>query len=325
MLIAIDGGGTKTEALLVARDGAVTNRAVGGPTNLNSVGAERACEELRALLDTLTEPSGGCRVPYDAVFAGLSGAGREGARVQFERMLVHLLPHTVKQRVDSDLLGALSSGIGHADGAVIIAGTGSSALVRVGARRWQIGGWGHLIDDAGSGFDIGSRALKAALRALDGRAEPTALAAALEARLGMPVNEAIPALYAGGKQMIAGFARLVLEMEDDAVARRIVSEEADELAGMARAAARYVAPDAAFPVVMAGSVWRNERLRAQAQAAAPRNVRWVAPALPPVFGAAVEAAFDAGAEPDAAFERRFAASYAALLEEERPGDSKAPD
>ncbi len=308
MLIAIDGGGTKTEALLVARDGEVRARALGGPTNLNSVGAETACDELRALLEKLTESSGGCRVPYAAVFAGLSGAGRESARTQFEQMLVHLLPHTVKQRVDSDLLGALSSGAGTADGAVIIAGTGSSTLVRQGASRWQIGGWGHLIDDAGGGFDIGSRGLKAVLRAFDGRGEPTALTGLMEARLGMPVSEAIPVLYAGGKQMIAGLARLVLEAEDDPVACRIIAEEADELAGMARAAADHFSGEC--PIVMAGSIWRNDRLRRLTQSAAPETVRWISPVQPPVYGCAVEAACDAGATPDEAFEQRFARSYA---------------
>ena len=73
--------------------------------------------------------------------------------------------------VKSDAFNALNGEIGLSDGIAMISGTGSSAFTRQGGVVAQVGGWGHLIDDAGSGYALGRACLAAAYRALDGRGE----------------------------------------------------------------------------------------------------------------------------------------------------------
>ena len=71
--------------------------------------------------------------------------------------------------------------------------------MRRGQEVFRIGGWGYLLDSAGSGYDIGRQALEAALRAQDGRGCPTALSAKLADALGAPVQDSLTRLYAEGK------------------------------------------------------------------------------------------------------------------------------
>ena len=70
--------------------------------------------------------------------------------------------------------------LGHVDGASMICGTGSSLYFRKGDSYSYTGGWGYLIDSCGSGYVLGRYAIQAAVRAHDGRAEPTILCELLE-------------------------------------------------------------------------------------------------------------------------------------------------
>ena len=311
MLICMDGGGTKTEALLVCEDGRVLERRLGGPSNPNALGAGPAVTQVKALILALLKEHGGGEAPISAVFLGLSGAGMKAARAPFEEMLQKTLPNAQSTRVGSDALGALSSGVRKRDGVVLIAGTGSAAFCRRGRELFQTGGWGQLIDDAGSGYDIARKGFRAVLRAHDGRAPQTALSKAFNDKLGAPVWESIPQIYQGGKQLIANFAPLVLEMENDPVADRIVQEAADDLTAMALAAGKHLSQDAPCPVVLAGSIWKNDRLRLLVTGRLPNRFEWIRPTLPPVYGATVEACADAGGLTDDGFEARFRASYPA--------------
>lgn len=76
----------------------------------------------------------------------------------------------------SDVEIALFASYGSDDGIVLIAGTGSIAVMRTAGNTIQrCGGWGPRIDDAGSGFWIAHQALLAVARELDGRDVPTRL------------------------------------------------------------------------------------------------------------------------------------------------------
>jgi N-acetylglucosamine kinase-like BadF-type ATPase len=76
----------------------------------------------------------------------------------------------------SDAAIALHAAIGNAPGIIVISGTGSIAYAR--DERGNVlrsGGWGTAFDDAGSGFELGRRAIVAALHDYDGRGEHTLL------------------------------------------------------------------------------------------------------------------------------------------------------
>lgn len=310
-LIGIDGGGTKTDAALCDETGRVRVRRTDGPTNPTSVPKETVAKRLEGLLDTLTAPLGGRKAQIDGCFVGVGGGGIAGNRVFLANCLTCLLPGARALANGSDSVNALSSGIGIGDGIVAIAGTGSSVFARVGGMMHQTGGWGYLLGDEGSGYDLGRRALVAALRALDGRGPETVLTRLCAQKLGMPVTQAVAGIYEKGRAFIADFAPLLLEARD--LGDSVASEQAGQAVGclceaIRVAGARLDAP--VKPVVMAGSVWQSGGfVETRARDLLGEHFRLIRPTLPPLYGAILEAAALARVPTDAAFERAFRSSF----------------
>ena len=152
--IAIDGGGTKTEAVLCTGDGGIICRTLAGSTNPNDVGAAESGARLRRAADTLRAALPvGERVT--ALFAGVSGATGN----------IHALESALAGAADKVTVGndalCLLATAGRGDAVCLIAGTGSVCFVRCGGVLHRIGGWGYLIDGGGGGYDIGRDALSA--------------------------------------------------------------------------------------------------------------------------------------------------------------------
>lgn len=267
-VIALDGGGTKTDAVLVDREGRVLARRQGGASNPHDGGVAASVAVVQALAEDLIRTAG-----VDAadcfLFGGIAGA--LNYRVELEQELARRLSG-VAVSVDSDMISLLTAALGDADGACVICGTGSACFLRHQGRVFRIGGWGYLLDSGGSGYDIGRQALEAVLRAHDGRGPDTVLADLLATRLGMPVPDALGRLYAEGKTLIASLAPAVFEAAEagDAVAVQIRAANAAALAELVPAAYRRWTPGEPMPVVLDGGVSRR----------APRWLELVAACLP---------------------------------------------
>lgn len=225
--IGLDGGGTKTEGVLVDREGHVLARRVVGPSNPNDCGVETSVRVIAGLARELAEMAG---VPLTAcfLFAGIAGSlnHKEDLMMRLETLCGG------RVAVDSDMVNLLSAELADRDGACVISGTGSACFLRLGGELTRIGGWGYLLDSAGSGYDMGRQALEAALRAYDGRGPETALTADLAERLGAPVQDALSRLYGEGRPLIASLAPAVFEAaaDGDAVAGAILDRNAAALA-----------------------------------------------------------------------------------------------
>ena len=283
MLLGIDGGGTKTDALLTDNEGNVLFRRIGGGSNLNDSGLGAVEEHLRALFADL--PAG----PIDAVYAGVAGGATSDNSQILGQCLRELLPQAKCIEVTSDMPNAYYTVDGVRDGICVVAGTGASGGALVGGKLRQVGGWGHLIDDAGSGFDVGRAVLRAVLRAHDGRGPQTALTPLVEKQLGMPAQDAIGMLYREGRHKIASFAPLAFAaMEEDEVARGIVETAAEELCALIRAAARHLSAPPYF-TVLCGGLWKAQPLYARVKALLGADYDLRLPTLPPVCGCAAAA------------------------------------
>ena len=303
-LLGLDGGGTKTEALLCTVEGRAVGHAIGGPASLTGQREEDAFSHIRRTLMEAMAAVGGLEAPIAAYYAGISGAGLPANRQRFSRLLRGLLPRAEIGNVGSDAVNALSAGIGGEDGIIAIAGTGSSVFARRAGVMHQVGGWGYLLGDEGSGFDLGRRALTAALPCLDGRGRETALLPLCQAKAGGALPQWIPELYGpDAKARIAGFAPVLLSAAaaGDAVAGRELRLAA---ADMARAIRRAGQIAQSSRVVLGGSVWKDGGYRAQVRRHLPGDWRFLSPRLPPVYGAVVLAAVLAHVPWSAAFERR---------------------
>lgn len=190
---------------------------------------------------------------------------------------------------------ALAGAVGER-GAILIAGTGSICFGKDGqGNEARAGGFGHLLDDEGSGYAIGRDILSAVLRAWDGRGASTLLTGAVEERLGAADPKAVVAYaYDPGhtKADIAALAPLLGPgaQAGDEAALSIVQHASSELFLLAKAVfTRLAMPSCAL--AMTGSIFENCHPVREATAALVRQEYPAAHIIPPRMGAAMGAAF----------------------------------
>lgn len=188
---------------------------------------------------------------------------------------------------------ALVGGAEELSGVIIIAGTGSIVYgIDAAVREAQAGGWGHLLGDEGSGYDIARRALQAVARAADGRGVPTQLSALmLDALEFSHPRNLIPWMHSVGKDKVAQLAGVVFDAANanDPVAQGILNAAADELALAARVVIEKLGFDQPFNLVLSGGIFTHQpifvaSLRNRLRNLAP-HARVCLPKREPAYGA----------------------------------------
>jgi len=272
LILGLDGGGSKTLALLADATGRVLGRGTSGSSNYQNIGAEAAWAALdgaiaAAFADTCTctKPQVQCRCagrspgPLAAVCLGLAGVDRPEDRTLFEGWAAERFggaPVVIAN--DAELV--LAAGTPDDWGVAVISGTGSIVFGRhPSGKMARAGGWGHILGDEGSGYAIGIAALRAVMCAFDGRGPQTALTAAVLAHWGLSAPpDLVGRVYREdvGATDIAGLARLVdaAAGAGDAVARGILHAAGRDLAITVAAVVRRLGLPAPTPCALAGGV-----------------------------------------------------------------------
>ena len=248
--LAVDGGGTKTLALIVDDAGQQLGRGIAGGSNQHAVGLHHALAQLHAAVEAAARQAK-CAPPFARAWLGLAGIDRPADVVLLH---AHLAPLASELRLTNDAELVLG-GLRGEPGVALIAGTGSIALgVDRAGRVVRVGGWGHLLGDEGSGYDIGRRALQVALRMADGRDPRGLLLDCVLAHFGVSRHEDLIERVYGqpAKSAVAGLAPSVLQAArgGDQQARAIAHAAADELAHAALTIARLL-PAANTPTALA--------------------------------------------------------------------------
>ncbi|ROL56640.1 hypothetical protein D9V87_10435 [Bacteroidetes/Chlorobi group bacterium MS-B_bin-24] len=178
-IIGIDGGGTRTRAILKRGDEILSQTTV-GTTRVGSVGVGESCERLLTIITDLCDQAELDTSEVDIVVAGLAGVWLD----EEKQRSTHLLKTLARTQniplsdviITSDAEIAVEGAFGGNNGIVLIVGTGSIAIGKIGKDKFvRCGGWGIELDDEGSGAWIGREGLTAVVRALDGRGKPTML------------------------------------------------------------------------------------------------------------------------------------------------------
>jgi N-acetylglucosamine kinase-like BadF-type ATPase len=314
VVLGVDGGGSHTRAWIAHEDGTVVGRGMAGPSNVHVLGVDAS---RRVIVEAVTAAWRAMGAPgerpcgFRAVFAGVAGAGAfDDQRALSSALAADFGLDPANCRVDHDLRVALAGALGGRPGAVLVAGTGSACFGAVpDGRTWKAGGWGAQLDDGGSGHWLGLQALRAVVRAADGRGMESTLTGMVSARIGMSEPRAIiQALANGGltREAVAALAPDVLAAAEagDAVAVDIVERGAVELAAMVAAVWRALGlasePKAALAgtgsVLEKGLVYR--KACADALAKEVPGVVLAEPHLPSVAGAVLLALQVAGVSTD---------------------------
>jgi N-acetylglucosamine kinase-like BadF-type ATPase len=263
-LLGVDGGGSKT-AVHVAQvtDGVmqVVASITGEPSNLRALGTETALANLNHAIDLALVASSAPRIDRAVLALAGSQTAEASARIH-EWAETRSLAARVSVVHDIDPVLTLAAVNGQA--LALIAGTGSAAGAQhASGRRIVVGGWGHWIDDRGSAFAIGRRALAAVANAADGLGPKTALTEILLAHF--EVKTARDILTKLGiddvRRTIANCAVCVTRAADSVdLARQIVEEAARDAAELLIAAADQADIGSKLSLAVAGGVACNSDL-----------------------------------------------------------------
>lgn len=267
LLLALEGGGTRSQAALLDSAGRVlhvTDNAA--DVNLNFTTIQ---ESQRAVLAAVQGVLAGAQIPGERItdFASALVAASFGAE-----LLGEILPCAQYHYFGEGDVVFARAGCYRPHGVAVVAGTGATAwAVRDDDGRQQVfGGWGALLGDEGSGYALGLAGLRAAVRACEGRAEaPTELYPAVRAHFGLAeasFREDLVCLAYRKPLTRAEIAALTpvvtqLAAAGDALAAQLTAQTAADLAALALHACRSAfQPEERFDLVVAGGLTKGGEL-----------------------------------------------------------------
>jgi len=235
-VLGFDGGGTKTECVLMDEVRVVRAQGRSGPSNPMRVGFGGAlaavCEAGRMAMQS----AGLSLRDISLVCAGLAGAAQPESEQKMKRLLAEEFPG-VAVHVCTDLDLTLEA-TGDGPAIVLIAGTGSGAVGRDQAGHIaRVGAHGFLLGDEGSAYDIGRRAVIAALRASDRGQPDSPLSAKILRELGVEDWEELHLrVYGHPDEVFPKVFPVVAAAADegDACARALLRTAAVDLAGLVK-------------------------------------------------------------------------------------------
>ncbi|GAF63745.1 hypothetical protein BTS2_0636 [Bacillus sp. TS-2] len=302
-VIGIDGGGTKTIAILVSSTGEIVAQATGGTSNPNAIGIDEAKNEILKLVLSLSIQNQKAYKNVVSVFAGLSGIESPKYKEEMKQILQNQLPE-IAVTIDNDAVIALFSGTFGEPGVVQISGTGSVTYgLDSKGNRHRVGGWGYLIGDEGSGYAIGRAGLHAAFLEKDNRGPSTEISnLLLEYFQVKQVDSMIPLIYGEkARTTIASLSKIVMLAADhsDQVALEIIKYQSQQLGEQITALIQVSTfqLEGKIPVVLTGGVMNRSDLLLNDIVKTLKDhginqVEVTVPKLPPVAGAVI-AAFQA--------------------------------
>ncbi len=257
-VIGIEAGGTRTVALAVDTTSRVVRRMESGPANLRLLDDAQLRRHLAELAAQLPRPV--------AVGIGMAGAREESDRRRIRDAALRAWPR-VPCWAGNDLDTAFAAA-GELDNraaarVVVISGTGSCCFGRNRAGLdIKVGGWGHLLGDRGSGYDVALTALRATLAAYDRTGDWPRLGARLLRALALnEPNDLVTWLHAASKADVAALAVEVCAAAaaGDRLAATVMRDAAAALARDAvQCAARLAGPGRVVEFILTGGLLANQ-------------------------------------------------------------------
>ncbi|MBI3283913.1 MAG: ATPase [Burkholderiales bacterium] len=248
-LIGVDGGGTGTRVALAGADGEQLGRGSAGPSGL-AHGVDRAWQAILAATAQAFANAGLGMPDLSAIAAGCGLAGINNRL--WAQVFVQQNPGFAVLLAETDAYTSLLGAHGGKPGAIIALGTGSvGEVLQADGRRREVGGWGFPVSDEAGGAWLGQRAINHLQRALDGRRQQDALAAALLAHCGGSKDALFSWLAQANQTRYAELAPLVIRYAGDVeAARQIMLEAGREVELMAQA----LDPCGELPLALCGGL-----------------------------------------------------------------------
>lgn len=320
IVLAIDGGGTKTSAVICDELGNVYAKVVTTRSNPTAMGIPIFKSTIHDILQNLQQQNPQVFAAIDSCFAGMAGVRELQAEDVVESIVCQYVPKTAHVIVDNDALIALYAGTLGQAGIVQIAGTGAITMGYDREQRFhRVGGWGYLFDDEGSGYDLGIQVLKAIFQSYDGRGDPTTLTAVILRYFSVEnVPQLIECIYGEEhpRTVISPLSKYAFDAaeEGDRVAIQIIEDACKKYYVAIKACYAHMTwEEGDVPVVLVGGVFKNEayflpKLQQFAQAD-KIPLQFMAPVLQPIGGAVIAAFKQINAQLGLDFAACFSKNY----------------
>lgn len=262
-IIGLDSGGTKNTIRIETMENKLLYENSSHGSNIND-SAEDSLAAIHSSIYTAINELALCTDNCAAVCVGMAGAGRGENRLQVE-MTIKSIGFSCPVYIINDFTAAFHGALGNQSGIVLISGTGSVCLGKTSLDVFhRCGGWGHLIGDEGSGFDIGKNILNAVFKEHDVRGSQTLLTSLLSTRFNLhTLEEMADYAYNGKKGAIAALAPLceIAAIKGDFVAMSIIENAAESLASHINAvASHFKAPKSPLKLVLCGGMLKESSL-----------------------------------------------------------------
>lgn len=295
-ILGVDGGGSKTHAVVVDEQGHRLGSGVSGPGNHQGRGIDVAIHHIDEAAKMAVTTAGLSPEDISFTFYGLAGADRE-KDFRILRPALATLPYA-KWDVVCDTMEGLRTGSRDNVGVVLVCGSGTNAMGRnPKGQMVQTGGFGYFFGDAAGGSWMAQETFRAAIRSWELREEPSTLTKLVPEFLGLKDMESVQSRWLD-EDLLEVPAELTLVLHEaarqaDPLAIRILKNTGRELGLAANSVVRRLGgfDNRPIPLVLVGSVFqkgRSEHLfTALSETIEANNTPFeiVIPEMAPVYGA----------------------------------------
>lgn len=290
LYMGIDGGGSNLRVVIVDDAMQIRVTVQRGTANPRIIGQEQAAALIQ---DAMREASAQVNEPISGVGIGIAGASAVYAHDWLREVIHGVLPD-VHIATASDYEIALVGANGVREGVLLLAGTGSVAFgVNAAGQSLQVGGWGYLLGDEGSGYWIGMQGLQVVTKVIDGQLRvTTSLKQRImdEFKLTQP-SDILAWVYGQKPTPVASVAQLSSVVLDaaqagDEQAQMIITTAADHLVRVAQTTMRQLNMSET-KIAFAGGLLESQNLLSAQVIAKLRLPEHPQAKYPPMVGAAL--------------------------------------
>ena len=295
----VDVGGTKTDVLIVDENGEVLSRYIGGPGNYESLGIDRAREEIDRSLRSALKMAKLEKEDIDFAFFGMAGFDHEEDRKTIEEILGGL--GLSRYDFDNDGRIALKSGTGDDIGIMVSCGTGSVSYASDGRKVNRIGGYSWSFGERLGSYLIAGMVTSSVVRSKDGREYKSLLVNMLESEVKMSV-ESLRRLSRDGAYSLSDYVPGIISVlfrayeSHDFLATKILLEIVEEIVRITLAHFRKLDFKPPVKLVLEGTFFKKspDYLKDMVSSALGEDFVVIVPDHPPVVGAVLFALDRAG-------------------------------
>lgn len=295
-VVAVDGGGTKTMAVLCDLNGKIIKRAKYGCSNFAKIGIDEAVNNVAQAIEKVLNHNKDIEIVSTCI--ALAGIEESTKIKDIILKKLGLCPEISKifqgkLLIESDQLAGFFSGTDEKNGVVLIAGTGCVAHGWKDGRQERANGWGWLCDE-GSSFWVGQKAIKSVFKDLDKRGGKTKITNMVLKKFDIKTPEQLyKKIYIenNSKKIIPYFSILVNKAgeEKDKIACSILEQAGKELALSANVVIKKLNfQKREFPLILIGSLFKSkivlEITKKEIKKLAPK-AKFITPSQEPITGA----------------------------------------